>query len=264
MKSTFFLLSVLLLLQPGKAQDLSQYESREFTRNGNTLLYRILYPLHYEKNKQYPVVLFLHGSGERGNDNKSQLVHGGAMFLEDSLRENYPAFVIFPQCPRDSAWSYVGFSRDTVANKNVFLFPYRDQPPVVTMLVKELLDSMVRAKAVDKKRCYIGGLSLGGFGVFDILARYPDYFAAAFPICGAGNTDLASRFAHKLPLWIFHGGADPVVPVEYSRNYYHALQALGADVRYTEYPGVGHNSWDNVFVERGLPHWLFSNKKGHP
>ena len=123
------------------------------------------------------------------------------------------------------------------------------------------MDGMVKEGAVDKKRIYIMGLSMGGFGTFNMVARYPDYFAAAVPICGGGDTAMASRFAHTIPLWVFHGGADPIVNVEYSRRYVQALRNLGATPRYTEYHGVGHNSWDNVFVEGDLLHWLFSNKK---
>ena len=102
---------------------------------------------------------------------------------------------------------------------------------------------------------------MGGFGTFDMLALYPDYFAAAFPICGGGNTDNAPLFAKKLPLWIFHGDSDRVVSVEYSRAYYKRLKELKAKVKYTEYPGVGHNSWDNAFAEKDLLPWLFSRRK---
>jgi predicted peptidase len=205
--------------------------------------------------------MFLHGSGERGNDNEAQLLHGGSLFLQDSLRKNYPAIIIFPQCPKDSSWAYMEHHYDSVTKKMSFAFPFQPEPTIPAKLVKELMDSLVHAKAVDKKRIYIGGLSMGGFGTYNMLARYPRYFAAAIPICGGGDTLMARRF-HRIPgIWIFHGDKDPAVNVEYSRAYFRTLQGLHANVKYTEYPGVGHNSWDNAFAEKDLFRWLFSQEK---
>jgi predicted peptidase len=130
-----------------------------------------------------------------------------------------------------------------------------------TRLVKLLLDSMVKKKVADSKRMYIGGLSLGGFGTFNMIERYPGYFAAAFPICGGGDTAVVKRFAKNTGVWIFHGDKDPRVNVKYSREYYAALKRADGDVRYTEYPNVQHNSWDNAFAEKDLVHWLFTKKK---
>lgn len=261
MQKMILLLAAVFLFSAIKAQDFSQYEKKIFVRDGMTLPYRILYPKGYEKDKAYPLVMFLHGSGERGNDNEKQLFHGGFLFLVDSLRKHYPAIVIFPQCPADSSWSYLEFKYDPGLRRGVLSGPFHQTPADPALLVKELMDSLADAMIVDKNRIYIGGLSMGGFGVFDMLERYPDYFAAAIAICGGGDTTMAKGFATTTAIRIFHGGADPIVPVESSRRYFHALQRLGADVNYTEYPGVGHNSWDNVFVERDLMHWLFSNKK---
>jgi predicted peptidase len=134
-------------------------------------------------------------------------------------------------------------------------------PTVPGALVKALLDSLLASGKVDAKRVYIGGLSLGGIGTYDILAPYPQLFAAAFPICGAGNIKTAANFANKVPLWIFHGSDDNAVPVDFSRAYYAELQKLGSEVKYSEYPGVGHNSWDNAFAEPDLLPWLFRHHK---
>ncbi|MDR3711500.1 MAG: prolyl oligopeptidase family serine peptidase [Puia sp.] len=259
MKSIIFFLCLSGLA--AKAQDYSQYAKREFVRDGNTLLYRVLFPLNYDARRKYPLVMFLHGSGERGSDNEAQLLHGGSLFLQDSLRSNYPAIVIFPQCPKDSSWAFVEHHYDSAAKKMSFGFPFRSEPTVPAGLVKALMDSLIRAKAVDKKRVYIGGLSMGGFGTFNMLERYPHFFAAAIPICGGGDTLMANRFSRIPGIWIFHGDKDPAVNVENSRAYFRALQRLHARVKYTEYPGVGHNSWDNAFAEKDLLHWLFSNEK---
>ncbi len=266
MRKINFLLSAIILLSAigvssARAQDFGQYQKKEFVGDGKTLPYRILYPKFYQNGKKYPLLVFLHGSGERGSDNAAQLLHGGFLFLVDSIRRNYPAIVIFPQCPADSSWSYLEFKFDAGLKRGILTGPYRQEPTAPARWVKELADSLVDAGAADGKRIYIEGLSMGGFGVFDMLERYPGYFAAAISICGGGDTTMALRFAAKTPVRIFHGGADPIVTVESSRRYYRALKALGADVQYTEYPGVGHNSWDNVFVEKDLLHWLFSNKK---
>ena len=108
---------------------------------------------------------------------------------------------------------------------------------------------------------YIGGLSLGGFGTFDMIQRYPSFFAAAIPICGGGDVNVADRFADKVSVWLFHGDEDKSVDVSNSRNYFAVLKKLGADTRYTEYPGVAHNSWDNAFKERELLTWMLSKSR---
>jgi predicted peptidase len=242
-------------------QDFSQYQYKTFIRGGDTLRYRMLLPENYKPKKKYPLIIFLHGAGERGSDNNAQLLHGGEMFLRDSIRKNYPAIVIFPQCPSDQTWAPMKLVRDSTG-KVVKFDLNADQPPTKpTALLTGLLDDLLHSKKVDTKRVYIGGLSLGGMGTFYMVTQHPDIFAAAFPICGAGDVDAADRFAKKVPLWIFHGGDDKVVPVDASRAYDAKLKALGAEHKYTEYPGVGHNSWDNVFVEPGLFQWLFQHKK---
>jgi len=241
--------------------DYSAFSYETFVHNGDTLRYRMLKPLHYESQKAYPLVMFLHGSGERGTDNAAQLLHGGSLFLKDSLRQQFPAFVIFPQCPPDSMWANMKVKRD--ANGKAIERSFSDGTDAEAtpgLLVKLLTDSLVKAGKVDSRKLYLGGLSLGGIGTYDILARYPGMWAAAFPICGIGNVDNAAKFK-KVPMWIFHGAEDSVVPTFGSKNYYEALKQLKADVKYTEYPGVGHNSWDNAFAEPNLLPWLFSHKK---
>lgn len=179
------------------------------------------------------------------------MTHGGKLFANDSVRNRFKAIVIFPQCPKDSTWTSLKSRRDTssVTGRSID-FTLSDKPTVPAQLVKLLLDSLITSRVADPRRMYIGGLSLGGFGTFDMIERYPDFFAAAIPICGGGDTSIAKRFAKNIAVWIFHGDKDQAVDVKYSRQYYDALKKLNADVRYTEYPDVGHNSWDFAFAEK--------------
>ena len=204
----------------------------------------------------------MHGSGERGSNNEAQLTHGGDLFVNDSVRKDFRAIVIFPQCPKDSTWNYFSSGPDTTSITGRSInFSVTTKPTTPALLVKLLLDSLVASKVGDRRRMYIGGLSLGGFGTFNMIERYPDFFAAAIPICGGGNTKLAGRIAKKVAVWIFHGDKDQAVDVKYSRQYYDALKKARADVRYTEYPGVGHTSWDYAFAEKELLPWLLSKRK---
>jgi predicted peptidase len=265
MKAFCYLITLVTMQLFGsfaQAQDspFSAYSNEVYVHNGDTLRYRMLIPANYDIHKSYPLVIFLHGAGERGSDNAAQLLHGGSLFLKDSIRKEFPSFVIFPQCPQDSTWAPLRLNRDSAGKVTGLAFLPNDREPVPGQLVKSLLDSLLKTGKINSKKVYIGGLSLGGMGTFDLLTRYPNVWAAGFPICGAGDAGTAARFA-KVPVWIFHGGADPVVPVTFSQQYYKALKELHAPVQYTEYPGVGHNSWDNVFAEPGLLKWLFSNSK---
>ena len=261
MKKIISFLTLLISIHSSQAQDLSAYKKEFFIQGTDTLRYRILYPESYKKGKRYPLIVFLHGSGERGNDNEAQLFHGGDLFLKDSLRKQFPAIVIFPQCPQDSTWNrFPGRIRDTTAAFNLALNTLDLTTP--ERLVKLLIDSFAENKIADKKRIYLGGLSLGGFGTYDLVIHYPGYFAAAFPICGQANVKLYTEKAAKVPVWIFHGTLDNVVDPQPDRNLIKALQSMGAkNAKYTEYPNAGHNSWDSAFAEPGLLPWLFSFKK---
>lgn len=234
------------------------FQKKILVSGTDTLRYRILYPERYKKRKTYPLIVFLHGSGERGRDNEAQLLHGGSLFVKEEIRKHFPAIVIFPQCPPDSAWSR--FRRSANSSQREFLA--NAEPPVPQQLVKKLVDSFVVNGLADERRLYLGGLSLGGFGTYDLLVRYPDYFTAAFPICGAANIPLFLEKSAHIPLWIFHGGMDNVVPPATDRDLFKAMTTRGiGTVMYTEYPQAGHNSWDSAFAEPKLLPWLFSNKK---
>ena len=234
------------------------YERMDFALNGHVLHCRILYPIDYDRRKPYPVITFLHGIGERGSDNTAQLFNGGSLFISDTVRKHFRAIVIFPQCPADSVWRYFTTTPDTSSITGRHMdFPFSPGPSTPALLVKLLLDSLVASGTADPSRMYIMGLSLGGFGTLDMIERYPQYFAAAVAMSGGGDVQTVGN----TPLWLFHGRRDKIVDVRYSQQYFRAMKKTGAEVRYTEYPLVGHNSWDYAFTDRELLPWMFSKQK---
>ena len=213
MKKLILLLSVLLFsLEFVAAQD--EYERSVFvSSSGDSLNYRLLEPEVMQAGEKYPLVLFLHGAGERGNDNEKQLTHGGQMFLNPVNREKYPAFVLFPQCPESGYWAYENRPQSFIPTQ----MPVGKEMPSVFQAVKELLDMYLANPQVDKSRIYIMGLSMGAMGTYDMVSRFPDIFAAAVPICGTVNPTRLSA-ARNVAFRIFHGDADDVVPVAGSRQ----------------------------------------------
>jgi predicted peptidase len=239
---------------------LNVYEKKEFVfAEGKILPYRILYPENYDRTKKYPVILFLHGSGERGTDNELQLTHGAKLFLTQENRKNYPAIVIFPQCPLDYAWPAITTDRTKQPESRVF--DYAGEPSWPLAAANELVKKIAKEEAVDQNRIYISGLSLGGMGAFESVYRYPDLYAAALPICGGGNSEIYDQRVKKTAFWVFHGDADAAVNVKFSREMVAKLKSLKADVTYSEYPGVNHNSWDNAFAEPTFLSWMFKHKR---
>ncbi len=242
------------------AQDEDVYLKKVFLSNNDTLKYRLLLPKDFSESKQYPVVLFLHGAGERGNDNKSQLIHGKSLFANEAVRDSFPAIVVFPQCPKEDYWSNV--KRD-YSKKGLEKFKYKrmGKPTKSMKLVLDFMDDFINNPYVKKDQVYVGGLSMGGMGTFDILKRRPDMFAAAFPICGGGHPKATKKYADKVSLWVFHGGEDNVVIPYFALRMVTALQKRGADVRLTYFEHDNHNSWDSAFAEPELLPWLFSKSK---
>jgi len=224
---------------------------------GNDYRYQVYVPSSYTPAHRWPVILFLHGAGERGSDGLFQTQVGlGAAIRQKSYR--YPAIVVFPQVPEDSAW--VGL------------------PARVAI---EALDLTMQEFQTDSDRVYLTGLSMGGNGAWYLAYRYPTKFAALVPICGwvvpfaprhrgfetVVPGDSASAFdalAHRLryvPISIFHGEEDTTVPVEQSRRAAAALKAAGGDVQYTELPGTGHTSWDAAYGSTKFTAWLFAQRR---
>lgn len=260
MKAVLFISFLTLISCGSKPSDAntSAFKKEVFKDAPLPIPYRILLPENYNADTAYPLVLVLHGAGERGNDNEKQLAYGAELFLKPEIRKKYPAIVVFPQCPEESYWSNV--DRERVLMSFTFTFSPDGDPTPAMVGLQSLLKNLTATYGIDQKRVYIGGLSMGGMGTLEIVGRNPDTFAAAFSICGGAHPDSASKMA-KTPLWIFHGDADMVVDYQHSVDIVDALEKAGADVKFTTYPGVNHNSWENAFVEAELLPWLFSHSK---
>ncbi len=259
MRHFLFITIAICTCLAANAQPTDIYEKKYYVNAGDTLPYRILLPADYDASRTYPLVLFMHGAGERGRDNEKQLVHGAKLFLSDEARKKYPAIVVFPQCPANSFWSNVDFKTDA-DGKRVFIFSDNKPPTTAMRLAQELLHQLIAAYPVEKKQIYVAGLSMGGMGTFEIARRNPGLFAAAIPICGGGAISTAKDLK-TTHWWVFHGAKDNVVPLSNSEEMVKALEDVKAQVKFTVYPEAGHNSWDQAFAEPGLLNWLFSKHK---
>ncbi len=232
---------------------------RSVTVGGTPYPVQVYVPRDYTPDRSWPVMLFLHGSGERGRDGLRPTQQGPATAVRLE-RDRYPMIIVFPQCPPDSIWM--------------------GEPAEAAMLA---LDRAMEEFHGDPDRVLLSGLSLGGYGVWHLAYLHPDRFAALVPICGGivrpptassvrqapetrGAADpyavVADRLA-GLPIWVFHGAEDPIIPVSEARKMVEALRARGAEVRYTELPGVGHGAWDPAYQDPALPSWLLEQRRKH-
>ncbi|MBI5832774.1 MAG: phospholipase [Armatimonadetes bacterium] len=249
----FALMLVLALAATAYAADvdpLNVMEARTFAApNGVKLLYRLLQPLNYDAAKSYPLVLVLHGSGGRGDDNRQQIADqpiACAKLANEPLRSAFPCFVVAPQCPKTSTWSRW---RDSKAGYT---------PEMAA--VRALLGALPREFNIDAQRLYVTGLSMGGFGTCALLTGDPFTFAAAVPVCGAGNPDLMVD-AVSVPMRVYHGTDDSAVPVAMSRRMVSVLNTRGGSLYYKEYPKTGHDSWLKAYAEADLWPWLFAQRR---
>lgn len=230
-KMSFFLLFVFL-----GTICFSQQSSKTFSKTSKEKVHYWLYlPSDYSKKslKKYPLILFLHGSGESGSDLSKVKINGLPKILDS--KSDFPAIVVSPQCKS----AREGWNRF------------------------ELHDLIIKIRStlnVDTNKVYITGLSMGGRGTWDMLVYYPELFAAAIPVCGWGDAFLAPH-AKKVPIWIFHGAKDTAVDVKYSYEMNDALKKAGADVKLTIYPEAGHDSWTETYNNSDIYTWLFSQQK---
>jgi predicted peptidase len=251
--------SALLLVVAGSANAQrveTGFLDRTISVGSQSYRYQVYVPADYATKAKWPVILFLHGAGERGTDGLRQTNVGlGPAIRQDPTR--YPAIVVFPQAPLDSQW--VGAPAD---------------------MALAALNQTLAELHVDRDRVYLTGLSMGGHGTWYLAYRHPELFAAIVPICGwvqdsprfAGSVPvvprdsgapipaLARRLAKK-PVWIFHGEMDAVVPVSGAREIAGALKALSAPAQYTEYLGLNHNSWDATYGSDEFARWLFAQER---
>ena len=219
---------------------------------GTTYGHLFVPPANVEAGRKYPLVVFLHGAGERGDDPRVLLKHFFEPMLADDRRAENPCFILAPQCPEGGRWGSRHWRDPDGEDAGM-----RDELAAAA----DLVDATVAAHPVDPDRVYLTGLSMGGYGTFDWLAREPGRFAGAVTVCGGGDPATAGQFK-DVPLWVAHGDADPAVPVERSREIVAALRDAGGSPIYVEYPGVDHFSWVPTYGTRGgAVEWLFRQRR---
>jgi predicted peptidase len=213
--------------------------------SGEAMPYRLFIPPGYNDQKSYPLVLWLHGAGGAGTDNIAQIsgdqISGTRTWTQPKNQAKYPTFVLVPQNP--SSWV------DRV-----------DELSPQMVLVLGMLGSLQTEFNIDATRIYVAGQSDGGYGTWNLITQRPDVFAAAVPLCGGGDPRLAGRIA-KMPIWVFHGRRDDVIPVSESRNMIAAIRKAGGRPKYTEYARLGHELWKQTFAEPDLVPWVFAQRR---
>jgi len=232
------------------AQEVNQdFIAKDFSdSSGIELPYRLFIPIDYNQSSLYPIVVYLHGSGGNGINNLKQIsggnTNGTHVWTTPENQSKHPAFVLAPQLPELYYW-FETFTRNL-------------SPGAQTTL--NLLRDLIKEFNIDPNRIYLTGQSAGGYGVWDILLKQPDLFAAAIPLCGGGNPFEVKPFL-DVPIWVFHGALDKAVPVRFSREMVAVLNKSGGNVKYTEYPDVGHAVWESAYLEPELIDWLFIQKR---
>jgi pimeloyl-ACP methyl ester carboxylesterase len=223
--------------EAGKAFEVRTYVGSK----GDTLRYLFMKPLDYDPHKKYPLVVCLHG-GPGIQARRMEATEPGPLLSTQENREKYPAFLFVPQSPPRKLWGGMA---------NV---------PAIDSLVFETIRALEKEFAIDAKRRYVAGISGGGYGSWYFIGTRPEMFAAAIPICGAGDPALAKNMVH-VPIWAFHGSKDRNVPVRGSRDMIEAIKKAGGNPRYTEFPDAGHNVWHLITQTPGLLDWLFAQKR---
>ncbi|MGD7651876.1 MAG: GDSL-type esterase/lipase family protein [Verrucomicrobiales bacterium] len=221
---------------------------------GQRMPYRLFVPQGYDPEQVYPLVIAFHGAGSRGDDNLKQLQPWVSGWVDDSVQAKHPCLVLMPQCPKGKQWV------DTPWGKGSY--SHADTPVSESMsLAKAIVDQVLAEKSVDPARIYVMGPSMGGYATWSFAMRYPELVAAAVPICGAGDPSMADTLK-DMPIWAFHGDADPVVPFSGSVEMNEAIRKAGGNqMTFTPYRGVKHDSYRLAWRHPGLVEWLFQQKK---
>ncbi len=214
----------------------------------DSMAYRLLFPKNYDSTKKYPLILFLHGAGERG-DSSLTVKHIGAWALQEKNRKNYNCFVLVPQCEKNNKWVEVDWAADA-----------HTQPKKMSKymnLTVQLMEKLEQKLPIDATKIYLTGLSMGGYGTWDLAARFPKKFAAIVPICGGADEKTAFSLKN-MPIWAFHGALDQTVKPQRSRKMIEKIKKTGnKDVHYTEYKKVRHGSWKPAYQDKNMWKWLF-------
>ncbi|MEZ4417267.1 MAG: dienelactone hydrolase family protein [Gemmatimonadota bacterium] len=227
------------------------FDPGEFVASdGTSLRYRLHVPERVG-SALLPLIVFLHGSGGAGTDNQAQIsggnTYGTEAWTTPAVEGTTPVFVVAPQIPAGSRWDAFGSDDISRFERGVL----------------ELVDALEAARPIDPDRIYLVGQSIGGMGVWDLISKRAERFAAAVPVCGAGEPSRAAA-ARSVPVWAFHGELDATVPVAGSRDMIAALRAIGADPRYTEYSDGGHDVWTRAFRDPELIPWVLAQRRRSP
>lgn len=241
------------------AERLGEFEIRSLQFTGGdykdeTFRYLVLPPAKVEPGKQYPLVLFLHGAGERGDNPQKLLPHFPTQMAKPEWRDKFPCYLVVPQCRDGVMWIHAKWSDKESS-------PMPAEPTAQLQMAKAVLDKSLKELPVDHDRVYLTGLSMGGFGSWELAMWHPKLFAALAPVCGGGDEAQAGRLKN-LPIWTGHGTADTVVWPIRSQRMVDAVKKTGGSIKYTEYEGVGHNSWTPFYSQPdGVVSWMFQQKR---
>ncbi len=258
MKNIILVIAILLVgINQILAQTASLFSYEQFVSNsGDTLPFRQYYP-DANPNKKLPLVIFLHGSGERGSDNEAQLKWSIGSWTTADFSAQYPIFIVAPQCPTNQTWQSANFTEDRKMPYSMLATPSK---PMAALL--QLIEKLKRTLPIDTNRIYITGLSMGGYGAIEAMMYRPNLFAAAIPVCGAGDSSKVGLIKH-IPQWYVHGVDDAAVPVHHSVNLVNALLKAGAKPGFTMLPEVGHFAWHQAYSDKNIITWLFRQRKNY-
>jgi poly(3-hydroxybutyrate) depolymerase len=263
------LVIMALVLQASAGFNPGNFSKQTYTNSAysiGSMPYQLFRPSNYTTTIKYPLVLFLHGAGQAGtNGDYGTLVYGApTLFADDTNQAKHPCVIVAPQCPGGS-WMWVnwGWGEQNCACR----ISVTGSPPGVAIfeplkMAMDIVDTIIKKNSIDTTRIYVTGLSMGGWGTWDAITRFPNKFAAGVPICGGGDSSKAYRIVQgRVGVWAFHSQDDGTVPFSNSVCMIDAMTRAGGAPRHTWYSNLGHNSWDAAYSTPGLTDWVFSFSK---